>query len=102
MKHLLDPAFPLILLLAATPLMAQQPLSAAQWAVQQKDALSTITETSLADTLKHGAPALEKLLAEVKTGGVSDPVALTRIAALTQYVMRPQAPQRARPTPTRS
>ncbi len=89
MKHLLDPAFPLILLLAATPLMAQQPLSAAQWAVQQKDALSTITETSLADTLKQGAPALEKLLAEVKTGGVSDPVALTRIAALTQYVMRP-------------
>ncbi len=89
MKHLLDPAFALILLLAATPLMAQQPLSAAQWAVQQKDALSTITETSLADTLKQGAPALEKLLAEVKTGGVSDPVALTRIAALTQYVMRP-------------
>ena len=90
MKHLLDPAFALILLLAATPLMAQQPLSAAQWAVQQKDALSTITETSLADTLKQGAPALEKLLAEVKTGGVSDPVALSRIAALTQYVMRPE------------
>lgn len=67
---------------------AQQP-SAAQWAAQQKDALATLTEASLADTLKQGAPALEKLFAEIKTGGVSDPLACTRIAALSQFVMRP-------------
>jgi len=74
----------------AAPLPAQQqPVYAAQWAAQQKDALAAITEASLADTLKQGAPALEKLFAEVKTGGVSDAVALTRIAALTQYAMRP-------------
>ena len=62
--------------------------TAAQWAEKNKDALASITDSSLADTLKQGAPALEKLFAEIKAGGASDPVASTRIAALSQIVMR--------------
>ncbi len=64
-------------------------ISAAQWALQNTNALATINEASLADTLNQGAPAFEKLFAEVKTDGASDPVACTRIAALTQHVMLP-------------
>ena len=83
--------FTLGLLLAAPLLFAQQPpsVAAAQWALQQKEALASIHDAAMAEQLKQGTPALEKLFAEYKTGGVSDPVACTRIAALTQYVMRP-------------
>lgn len=70
-------------------LTASSQETAAQWAEKNKDALATINDAALADLLKQGAPALEKLFAEVKTGGASDPVASTRIAALTQFVMRP-------------
>ena len=69
--------------------------TAAQWADKNKDTLAAIHEASLADTLKQGAAALEKLFAEIKTGGTSDALASTHIAALTQYVMRPNgAPAR--------
>jgi hypothetical protein len=68
-------------------LFAQE--TAAQWAEKNKDALGAITDTSLADTLKQGAPALEKLFAEIKSAGASDPVASIQIAALSQLVMRP-------------
>ena len=67
---------------------AQQ--TAAQWADQQKDALATISDATLAEIAKQGAPAFAALFAEVKTDGASDALAATRIAALTQYVMRPQ------------
>ena len=63
--------------------------TAAQWAEKQKDALATIGEASLAETAKQGAPAFATLFAEIKTGGTSDALASTRIAALTQYVMGP-------------
>ena len=63
--------------------------TAAQWAEREKGALATINETSLAQTLTSGAPALSALFAEIRTGGASDALAATRIAALTQYVMRP-------------
>ncbi len=73
-------------LLAAADLTAQT--SAAVWSGQEKEALAEIRGAALADTLRQGVPALENLFAEVKTGGVSDPLAVTRIAALTQFVMR--------------
>lgn len=63
--------------------------TAAQWAGKNKDTLAAITDASLKATLDQGAPALEKLFAGIKTGGASDPVASTRIAALSQFVMRP-------------
>jgi len=63
--------------------------TAAQWAEKNKDALATINDAALADVFKKGEPALAALFAEVKTGGVSDAVASTRLAALTQYVMMP-------------
>ncbi len=78
----------LLTFLLATTASAQE--TAAQWADKNKEALAAITDASLADTLKQGAPALDKLFAEIKTGGESDPVASTRIAALTQFVMRPE------------
>ncbi len=87
MKHCHLTALTLCLLLAAGA-SAQQ--TAAQWADQQKDALATINESTLAETLKKGAPAFATIFAEVKTDGSSDALAATRIAALTQYVMRPQ------------
>ena len=74
-------------LLLATCAAAQE--TAAQWAEKQKDALATINESSLADTVKQGAPAFAALFAEIKTGGASDALASTRIAALTQFVMMP-------------
>ena len=91
MKHRLNVFFIVPVLLSAGVLFAAEPqgVPAAQWAIQQKAALDTINDTSLAECLKQGSPALERLFAEYKTGGVSDPLACTRIAALTQYVMRP-------------
>ena len=77
----------LSLLLAALGATAQE--TAAQWSGKQKEALATINEATLADTLKQGAPAFAALFAEIKTGGASDALAATRIAALTQYVMMP-------------
>jgi hypothetical protein len=74
-------------LLLAIGASAQQ--TAAQWADQQKDALAEISAPSLAVTVKQGAPAFEALFAGIKSGGTSDALASTRIAALTQYVMRP-------------
>lgn len=89
MKHrFVNTAITFCLLFAAWTAAAQE--TAAQWAEKNKDALATINDASLAGLLKQGAPALEKLFAEVKTGGASDPVASTRIAALTQFVMRPE------------
>jgi hypothetical protein len=61
--------------------------TAAQWAEQQKETLAAINDTSLAETVKQGAPAFAALFAEIKTAGASDPVASVRIAALSQYVM---------------
>ncbi|MFA7054039.1 MAG: hypothetical protein WC328_13580, partial [Kiritimatiellia bacterium] len=88
MNHrLINTALALGLLVAAATASAQD--SAAQWAGKQQAALAAINDAALAGLLKQGAPALDALLAEVKTGYASDPVALTRIAALTQYVMRP-------------
>ncbi len=77
----------LSLLLSALSLSAQE--TAAQWAEKNKDALAAINDASLAETVKQGAPAFAALFAEVKTGGASDALASTRIAALTQYVMLP-------------
>jgi hypothetical protein len=62
--------------------------TAAVWAEKNKDALAAITDAALADLLTSG-DGLANLLAEVKTGYASDPAALIRIAALSQYVMRP-------------
>ena len=87
MKTTLLRTLALLVVLPAFYAAAQE--TAAQWAEKNKDALATLNDAALADLLKQGAPALDKLFAEVKTGGVSDPVACTRIAALTQYVMRP-------------
>ena len=86
-RHLINAALALGLLVAAATASAQD--SAAQWAGKQQAALDAVNDAALAGLLKQGAPALDALLAEVKTGYASDPVALTRIAALTQYVMRP-------------
>ena len=77
----------LCLICAARGVAAED--TAAQWAEKQKDALATISDATLAETLKQGAPALEALFAQIKTAGASDALASTRIAALTQYVMRP-------------
>lgn len=82
-------------LLLAAGASAQE--TAAVWAEKNKDALATITDAGLADTLKQGAPALEKLFAEIKTAGASDPAASTRIAALSQFVMRPEGAQARKP-----
>ena len=88
MNHrLVNVTLALGLFVAAATVSAQD--TAAQWANKQQAALATINDAALADLLKQGAPALDALLAEVKTGYASDPVAITRIAALTQYVMRP-------------
>jgi hypothetical protein len=88
MKNLFNTTVTLVIaLLLAAGASAQE--TAAQWAEKNKDALASITEASLADTLKQGIPSLEKLFAEIKTGGASDAVASTRIAALSQLVMRP-------------
>ncbi len=75
----------LLPLLLASCATAQE--TAAQWAEKNKEALATLTAATLADTLKQGAPAFEKLFAEIRTDGESDPVASTRIAALSQAVM---------------
>jgi len=88
MNHrLVNVTLALGLFAAAATVSAQD--TAAQWANKQQAALATINDAALADLLKQGAPALDALLAEVKTGYASDPVAITRIAGLTQYVMRP-------------
>jgi hypothetical protein len=83
---------PLAFVLFAAADLTAQP-SAAVWSGQEKEALAGICDDALADILRQGAPALEKLFAEVKTGGVSDPLAVTRIAALTQFVMRREGAQ---------
>ena len=64
--------------------------TAAQWADKNKDTLATITDATLTATLEQGAPALGKLFGEIKTAGASDSVASVRIAALSQFVMRPE------------
>ncbi|MEI7900561.1 MAG: hypothetical protein WCK89_09915 [bacterium] len=76
----------LCLLLAAGATAAQ---TAAQWADQQKTALAAINEAALAETVKQGEPAFAVLFGAIKTGGASDALASTHIAALTQYVMLP-------------
>ncbi len=86
MKHCIYSAL-IFALLLAFPVQAQLP--AAQWAAQQTNELAAINDKNLADLLKQGQPTLEKLFAEIKTGGETDPVACTRIAALSQFVMRP-------------
>jgi len=87
MNHRLT-LYSLLLALSITfALVAQE--TAAVWSEKQKDALATINEASLTDTLKQGAPAFAALFAGIKTGGASDALAATRIAALTQYVMLP-------------
>lgn len=86
MKHCVYSAL-IFALLLASPVQAQLP--AAQWAAQQTNELAAINDKNLADLLKQGKSTLEKLFAEIKTGGETDPVACTRIAALTQFVMRP-------------
>jgi len=91
MRHTTSLFTCLLTVLLAAGASAQE--TAAQWADKNKEALASITDASLADTLKQGAPALEKLFAEIKTDGASDPVASTRIAALTQYVMQPAGAQ---------
>ncbi|HRR33906.1 MAG TPA: discoidin domain-containing protein [Kiritimatiellia bacterium] len=88
MKHtFMNATFAIGLFIAAAAVSAQD--TAAQWAGKQHAALAAISDATLADLLKQGTPALDALFAEVKTGYASDPVALTRIAALTQYIMRP-------------
>ncbi len=73
------------LFLSAITVSAQN--SAARWAEINKDALSAITGASLADTLEKGEKTWQELFASVKTGGASDPLQITRLAALTQHVM---------------
>jgi hypothetical protein len=85
-RYLALSAFATVLSLA-TALTAQE--TAAQWAEKNGDALATLSESALAQTAKQGAPAFAALFAEVKTAYASDPLSLTRIASLTQYVMRP-------------
>lgn len=88
MNHpLVNATLALGMCIAAATVSAQD--TAAQWAGKQQTALAAISDAAFAGLLKQGAPALDALFAEVKTGYASDPVALTRIAALTQYVMRP-------------
>ena len=80
--------FCLCVLLTASGALAQD--IASVWADKNKEALAAvINDDAHAALLKQGAPALAVLFAEVKTGYASDPVALTRIGALTQYVMHP-------------
>ncbi|MDD4101539.1 MAG: hypothetical protein PHU80_02760 [Kiritimatiellae bacterium] len=74
------------LLLTAMPVVAQE--TAAQWAEKHSDALAAVTSASLSKTLAQGESAWQELFASVKTGGISDPLAVTRLAALTQHVMR--------------
>ena len=74
------------LLLGAMPAAAQE--SAAQWSEKNSAALSSVNAAALAETLAQGEKAWEELFASVKTGGASDPLDVTRLAALTQHVMR--------------
>ncbi len=75
-----------LLLTACAPQLLAQ--SAATWAKDNSEALASITDETLGALLKQPG-ALEKLLSQVKTEGESDPLDVTRIAAITQYVMRP-------------
>ena len=60
--------------------------SAAEWAKKEEAKLATITPKALV-TIAKGAPdSYRKLFAEVKTNYKSDPVEVTRIAALTQII----------------
>lgn len=74
------------LLLNAVPVIAQE--SAAQWSEKNSAALSLVNSAALAETLAQGNASWQALFSSVKTGGTSDPLAITRLAALTQYVMR--------------
>ncbi len=85
-----------LLILAANVILAQD--SAAVWSEKNNAALAEITGASLTETLQQGAPAVQALLKAVKTGGTSDPVAVTRIAAMTQHVMRKGSPTQQRKT----
>ncbi len=85
MKHILI-LTSLSFLLSAMPAKAQE--TAAMWAEKNNDAIAAITDASLAETLAQGNEAWQTLFASVKIGGDSDPLAVTHLAALTQYVMR--------------
>jgi len=89
MKHrFANTAITFCLLFAAWTACAQE--TAAQWAAKNNDAFSAAVDPAAIDALlKQGTPAWERLFAEIKTAGASDPVASVRIAALTQAVMRP-------------
>ena len=67
--------------------------TAAEWAVAEKAKLDTITPAALVEIAKGAPESYNKLFAEVKTGYKSDPVELTRIAALTQLITKAARPE---------
>ena len=60
--------------------------TAAEWAKKEKEKLDAITPASLVEIAKGAPDSYRKIFAEVKPDYKSDPVQLTRIAALTQII----------------
>ncbi|MDA3924657.1 MAG: hypothetical protein PF904_08165 [Kiritimatiellae bacterium] len=83
--------FKRILIIAATLTIAQLSVSAAnqtaaQWARAEKAKLDTINKQTLAAITKEAPDSYRKLFTAVKSDYKSDPVEITRIAALTQII----------------
>ena len=80
----------MIALLATANLCAE---TAAEWAGKEKAKLDSITKASLVEIAKGAPDSYRKLFAAVKPDYKSDPVELTRIAALTQIITTAAKPE---------
>ncbi len=67
--------------------------TAAEWAAKEKARLDTITKASLVEIAKGAPDSYRALFAAVQPDYKSDPVELTRIAALTQIITTSARPE---------
>jgi hypothetical protein len=80
-------------ILAAFSAVRAADQSAAEWAAKEKASLDAITKASLVEIAKGAPDSYRALFAAVKPDYKSDPVELTRIAALTQIITTSARPE---------
>lgn len=82
----------IVVVLSVSSLWSQGADSAAGWALANKEPLAAMTPESFQPLFQQGEAALQALFAGFQPEGKSDPIVITRIGAVTQYVADPKTP----------